>query len=687
MPVTPPPIRSLASRHASQRSLARTAQRNGAHWVLVALPGLLAGVAFGFPKLVAMPRTLLSCGAATLLLALHAAAVHRPAPLRRTLGLLGVGLTLFVLAPHLLVSPAAALAAIAAVLLLMYLDLHVRFGGPPGPDDLRYVAARRAQGAAALALPIVALALTIHGDADPLAKAGITLAAALPMLLSVVTLLRTREVSARSALLVLLALLGALAMALGYEHEPAWAPACLAWLLCGFLVEARGSARLSTDSVWETLLLHPARFLVTTFLLLVIVGTVLMSMPWVVSGGEPLTLVEAAFTSVSGVCVTGLSVVDVSARMSTSGQVALLVLIQLGGLGIMSISTLLLQALGRRLSLRHERMLVRMGDPSGAGVFQTLRFVVLFTLLTELVGAVGLTALFAGMGESFGAALHRGVFTSISAFCNAGFSLQTNSLIPYQDAPAVLHLVGILIILGGLSPAVVLSMAARARGRRMPPVARLVLWLTVILLGLSTLAYGVFEWSGSLGDLSWGDRVHNAWFQGVTLRTAGFNSVDIAATEPETHMLMHVMMFIGGSPGGTAGGVKTTTIAVLVLAVWAVITGRRRAIVLGYVVPAPTVFRAVAVVVAGIGIWAIVLVFLLLTQEAPPQDLVFETTSALGTVGLSTGATAALDGVGRVIVMCAMFLGRIGPLTLFMLLSEAKPRRTGGRPQLTVPIA
>jgi trk system potassium uptake protein TrkH len=304
------------------------------------------------------------------------------------------------------------------------------------------------------------------------------------------------------------------------------------------------------------------------------------------------------------------------------------------------------------------------------------------TLASESLGAIALAGLFLRAGDSVGQALWRGVFTSISAFCNAGFALQTDSLIPYQSDPLVLHTVGVLIILGGISPMAIFALVPLARRSVVPVLAQAKLALVaagVLLVGgfVSILA---FEWNASLSGLSVLDKLHNAWFQSVSLRTAGFNSVDLTLMHPATLVIAIVWMFIGGSPGGTAGGVKTTTIAILFLSVIQSIRGRTGLEVFGKRIPGKTRARAAAVVAIAACTGTLALVAIFLTQAMPDRVAVFEVFSALGTVGLSIGGTGLLDGVGKLIIIFCMFVGRVGGLSLLMFLSARKFVPRVGRP-------
>ncbi len=419
---------------------------------------------------------------------------------------------------------------------------------------------------------------------------------------------------------------------------------------------------------WEVFLNHPARVLITTFLGLCLFGTLLLQLPWASAKGN-IALVDAAFTSVSAVCVTGLTVLDTPNDFTLLGQWFILLLIQLGGFGIMTISTVALHVMGKRLSLRQERLLTTLTETSHSDLMGSLVTIVRFTLLAELVGAALLTGCFLSAGDSLTTALWRGLFTSISAFCNAGFALQSNNLITYQTSPLVLHIVAALIILGGLAPATCLVLPAWLRGSVIPLAPRIALMTTAALLLAGTVCFLVFEWNNSMAALSFVDKVHNAWFQSATLRTAGFNSVDISGVLGPTYLVMLCLMFIGGSPGGTAGGVKTTTIGVLAMTFWACVTGHNEVIAQNRRIPQNTIYRAITVVGSGVLVWFSAVLALQITQHLPARDLAFEVTSALGTVGLSLGVTPYLDEIGKIIIILTMFIGRIGPMTLFTLLS------------------
>jgi trk/ktr system potassium uptake protein len=434
------------------------------------------------------------------------------------------------------------------------------------------------------------------------------------------------------------------------------------------LLQPRKGRWRTLRAVVDAVMAHPARVIAVTFLGLSLLGTLLLRLPGIGRGTiQPL---DAAFTATSAVCVTGLAVLDTGADFTVLGQVVLLVLIQVGGLGIMSFSTVAIAAVGRRLSLRHEAAMADLFSGSRSELYVVVWRLLLMTLAIEAVGAGLLSIAFAAGGEAWAPALWRGLFTAVSAFCNAGFALQSDSLVAYQRDPLVLHVVALLVIAGSLSPAVIADLPRILRRRPVRAQTKIVLFMTAALLALGMAIVGGLEWTRAFGHLDTADRIHAAWFQSVTLRTAGFNSVDYAMLGPATVWIMTAFMLIGGSPGGTAGGIKTTTAFVLLVAVVGAIRGRWEAVAFGRRISHRTVYKAAAIVTIALAFVVFGVVAIVVTQSVALGPAIFEVVSALGTVGLSVGATAALDDVGKVMVMLFMFVGRIGPLTLFLFLRD-----------------
>ena len=443
------------------------------------------------------------------------------------------------------------------------------------------------------------------------------------------------------------------------------------WLL----VAHTGNAELS---LLDLVLLHPPRVLVLSFGAISLLGAFALALPAASPGPGGIGALPALFTAVSATCVTGLVVLDTAVDFSLFGQVVVLALIQVGGLGIMVFSAAVVVVLGRRMSVRHEAVAVDLVGASGrAGLSLAVKRIITVSLLTELVSAALLLPAFVADGDDVFTAAWRALFTAVSAFCNAGFALQSDSLIPYATNPYILGVIAATFILGGLGPAVVASL--NLRGRRLGLQAHLVVTTSVLLTVIPGLLLLFFEWEATLAGLPLVDKVTNAFFQAATLRTAGFNSVDLAHITPAAWTVMLAVMFVGGSPGSTAGGVKTTTLAIIALAVAAVVRGRDRVEAAGRTIPAASVLRATAVMTVGVVSCAVAAIALQLTQTMDAPVLLFEVVSALATVGLSMGGTSQLDEVGQVIVIVAMFAGRIGPLTFFVFLASRARSSVGVR--------
>lgn len=425
---------------------------------------------------------------------------------------------------------------------------------------------------------------------------------------------------------------------------------------------------------------RPALLTLATFAAVALAGGLALTFPAAGEQGR-IGLLDALFTSVSATCVTGLAVVDTPTAFTAFGEVVILLLIQVGGLGIMVLSTFATVILGGRLTLRGEQALgqvLDLGSPQHA--YRLVRFIVLATLGLELVGAVVLAACYVQHGLPLSEAAWRGVFQSVSAFCNAGFSLQSDSVVMFRSDPIALGTHAVLIVLGGLGFVVLAwlwwRVIRRDRSRASVQV-RVVLVSSAVLVVVGGVAYAALEWDQTLAGLSTGDRVLNAFFQSVSMRTAGFNSVDITTMRPATILLTIVLMFIGASPGGTGGGIKTTTVAVLGAAIPEIVGTRRGTTLFGRVVPTATLQRAASIAVVATLTMVLGLFVLLGTEDAPFEVLAFETVSALGTVGLSLGITGTLTATGKLVIIATMFIGRVGPLTLALALGERSRSHVG----------
>lgn len=566
-------------------------------------------------------------------------------------------------------NPFAALAALVGIIGAGY-TLHDAFVMDHRKKRSRVtdIVLQRARWGAVALLAVVGLAMAA-GETSVIVRQGVILTSTMTSQILFVFWSWRRYASKATVFLSCCSIFFLIILLLSLKTGLMWLWAVFGGVLTIFLLPAPRSTSERHGYWWDLLLSQPARILFTTFLSLCILGVLLLTIPTATTTGK-IDLIDAAFTSVSAVCVTGLTVLDTPHDFTPIGQGFILLLIQLGGLGIMSIATVALHAIGRRISLRQERMLSTMTGAEQHDLIASLFTILKFTFVAESVGAVLLTAIFHSCGDPFGQAAWRGLFTAVSAFCNAGFALQSDSLAAYQKAPFVLHIVATLIIFGGIAPATSLLFPHWIAGRRIPVAPRIELVATATLLISGTIFMAAYEWNGALHGLSIFDKLHNAWFQSSTLRTAGFNSVKIANVAGPTFLVMICFMFVGGSPGGTAGGVKTTTISIVVLTFWANITRQNEVVIQNRRIPSAAIYRAITILASGACMWFAVVLMLEATQQIPARDIIFEATSAIGTVGLTTGATARLDEIGKIIVMIAMFAGRIGPMTLFMLLNE-----------------
>ncbi|MCY0997897.1 potassium transporter Trk [Myxococcus sp. MISCRS1] len=433
---------------------------------------------------------------------------------------------------------------------------------------------------------------------------------------------------------------------------------------------------------WSSI--SPAMLLALSFGVLIAFGTLgLLWLPGLYTGPR-LGLLDALFTMTSAVCVTGLTVVDTATTFTRWGQLWLLVFIQLGGLGLITLATLVIGALGRKLSLRSE---VIVGAPIDYThrqnvVSLTLR-VARFTLWVEALGALLLWLLWLPRFGWKEAAWHA-VFHSVSAFCNAGFSTFSDSLVGFASAPLTLFIVSSLIILGGLGylsgeEALRWWRGRNQRSRRMSVHTFAALLVTSVLLVGGAVLFTLFEWNGVLRSMGYVDRVANAWFMSATARTAGFNSVSYSEVSNASGFFTILLMVVGGSPGSTAGGLKTTTLAVLAALAFTRIRGRRHAELHGRAIPEGTIERTVSLALIAFGVMTAAVFALSFTEghgeesvqaaRASFLPLFFEVVSAFCTVGLTMDVSPSLSVAGKLQVIGLMFVGRLGPLAFFAALS------------------
>lgn len=435
-------------------------------------------------------------------------------------------------------------------------------------------------------------------------------------------------------------------------------------------------------SLWNG---SPPRVLVCGFALIILLGTVLLSLPFAVEGEQRLRLIDAFFTATSATCVTGLVVVDTGTFFTPFGQIVILGLIQIGGLGFMTMATLFALILRKRISFR-ERLILQeaMNQATMEGIVRLIRKVVLYTVTIELAGAVLFTIRFL-FEMPPGQAAYYGVFHAVSLFNNAGFDLMGgfNSLTSYAADPAVNIVSMLLIILGGAGFAVLADVMEYRRSKRLSLHSKVVLTTTGLLIAVGAAVMFLFEFTNpnTLGQLGWGGKALASFFQSVTPRTAGANTLPIGELRQATLFFIIILMFIGASPGSTGGGIKTTTFATLVYAVIAMIHGRKDIVIFRYRLGQERVFKALAITMLSLALVIGVTMILTATEDQPFLAILFEATSAFGTVGLSVGLTPELTDIGKAIVSLTMFAGRLGPLTLAYALGTRTDKESFRHPE------
>lgn len=434
-------------------------------------------------------------------------------------------------------------------------------------------------------------------------------------------------------------------------------------------------SRLTRTANWLRLA-PPPLILALLYALLIGLGAVTLKLP--VSHHGPMPWSDAIFTATSAVTVTGLVVFDIGSQLTGFGIAVIAILIQLGGLGVMTFAVLILAALGVPLGITGQVFLREDLNQNSMNKLFALALTVLRVMLVcEVAGALLLALAFVprlGLGPGIAAA----VFHAISAFNNAGFSTFADSLTGYATDPLVNLVVPALIIIGGIGFVVLYDIRGRKPVRTWSLHTKIMLSGTAVLIPVSVAAFALLEWTnpGTLGQHdSWGARLAISWFQGVTTRTAGFNTVDIAALHDDTSLLFIALMMVGGGPASTAGGIKVTTLVVMLLATIAFFRRQTQLRAFGRSIGLELVLKVMALV----AISALVVftgVFLLtVSQDGHFLDIAFEVASAFGTVGLSRGFTGELNEFGRALIIVVMFLGRVGPLTLgFLLATRAAPR-------------
>lgn len=415
------------------------------------------------------------------------------------------------------------------------------------------------------------------------------------------------------------------------------------------------------------------------FLGLIVLGAILLIMPWARAAGTYGDVSTALFTAFSAVCVTGLTVIDIGVEYSRAGQIVLLSLVEVGCLGLMTCGTFLLIAIGRRLSLSREFSLMNAyGVAQVKGLKGLICWVVGAMVVIEALGAVALYLHFHDVYKS--------VFFSIMGFCNAGFSIYADSLAPFADDPYVVLTLALETILGGIGFLVIYNLCTFRFARRVSGArgrltlhTRVVLRLTALLLAITFIMFLALEWNGTMAEFSWPKKLWVAFYQSVTPRTCGFCIIPTEDLHHLTRYIYETLMCIGGAPGSAAAGMKVTTLAVLVYTLTAMCRGERETVISSRVIPYDVVRESIIIVIAIVLFIELVTGALYLTEAGGSIDreaLHFEAVSAITTTGLSVGdTTRSLSLAGRIVIMIAMFIGRLGALSVVMMIGDRESNK------------
>ncbi|MDI3547614.1 MAG: trk/ktr system potassium uptake protein [Halanaerobiales bacterium] len=418
----------------------------------------------------------------------------------------------------------------------------------------------------------------------------------------------------------------------------------------------------------------PAQILALGYFTVIIIGTILLMLPAATIDNSGLGFIAALFTATSATCVTGLIVVNTGTAFTFFGQLVIMVLIQIGGLGIMTMSTLIAFVIGKKITLK-ERLILQedLNQFKISGLVRLVRSVLAFTLVIEGTGAL---ILFLRLIRDypFFKAIYFAVFHAVSAFNNAGFDLFGNSLEGFTGDIVMNLVMMVLIILGGLGFAVLVQLYNTRDIKKVSLQTKIVLTITLILILFGFFSILGLEYTNeaTLGKLPFGEKLLSSLFLSVTTRTAGFNTIPTGELHSSTLFLVIVLMFIGASPGSTGGGIKTTTFGVLLITVWSLVTGKEDIEIFKRQLEKEVVFKALSITMLALGLVVLVTIVLTVSEDMDFLPVFFETVSAFGTVGLSTGVTPNLSSFGRILLTITMFAGRVGPLTLALAFAERK---------------
>ncbi|MCF6409373.1 TrkH family potassium uptake protein [Pseudalkalibacillus salsuginis] len=417
--------------------------------------------------------------------------------------------------------------------------------------------------------------------------------------------------------------------------------------------------------------LSPPQFLVVVFMVFIFLGTLLLKIPF--ASNEPISWLDALFTSTSAMTVTGLITVDTGSAYTVFGECVIMLLIQVGGLGIMSFAILIFMMIGKKIGMK-QRMYVQqaLNQTTIGGVILLVKRLFIYSIISESIAVIFLTIRWAPeMG--FGQGLYASVFHAISAFNNAGFSIWSDSLMGYVGDPVINIIITFLFITGGIGFTVLSDLWAEKEFRNLSLHTKLMLIGSLVINVIAFLFIFIFEYNNpaTLGPLSSGEKILASYFQAVTPRTAGFNTLDIGSMEDSSIILILLLMFVGGGSASTAGGIKLTTFLIICFAVFTFLKGKYEIVILRRTIDPHLLLKALAIATIGLAfVFTALLVLSVTERHTSMLPLIFEVFSAFGTVGLSMGVTGELTAIGKVIIILIMFIGKLGPLTLAFSLAK-----------------
>ncbi|QSX06138.1 Trk family potassium uptake protein [Sedimentibacter sp. zth1] len=428
---------------------------------------------------------------------------------------------------------------------------------------------------------------------------------------------------------------------------------------------------------------NPSLIFIIGFIGVVFIGTTLLNFPFSSLNGRSIGFTDALFTATSAVCVTGLTVVTTATQWTIIGKIIILCLIQIGGLGVMTLSTLIAFFLGKKISLK-TRLLIKeeRNTYELQGVVRVTKNVLIYTFIVEFIGAILFSFVFC-KEYGFIKGIWFSIFHSISSFCNAGFDIVGNtSFMKYVTNPLINFTTIILIVVGGLGFFVFIEIIKVRKFKKFSLHSKIVLIMTGILLLSGTILIMVLEYNNAntIGNLGFFGKLQASLFQSVATRTAGYSTIDISGLKDSTSVIMCILMFIGGSSGSTAGGVKVTTIAVAILAMHSTIYGKKHIDIFQKRISNSVIMKAIAVIGIAFGVVTVVSIILSITQHIPAMsyvDVLFESVSAFGTVGLTRNVTPYLNFIGKILISGTMFIGRLGPLTIALAVASRQNRFVG----------